>query len=187
MASISTPLTAASGFALPKNYASKSEAEAFWTMPRTLKLHRPDSGDEVTACYWRDGELDKHGYQEICQLMRDVRFNEAHDIDIRLLNLLRGGMGWLSLNYGIDTPFVITSGYRTKAHNDRLEGAAKNSAHLKGQAVDGYIKGIPVEFIGRLFAAFQGGGVGFYLKQNFVHVDVAGIRYWVRGAGQSKK
>ena len=32
-------------------------------------------------------------------------------------------------------PFVITSDFRTEAHNDRI-GGAENSAHLRGLAVD---------------------------------------------------
>ena len=184
MASMPSSLSLASGFVMPKHYASDSEATAFWAKPRTLELYRPESGDHIKACYWRDGEVDAEGYHEICQLMRDVRFNESRNIDIRLLNLLRGGMGWLQINYGINKPFIVTSGYRTQEHNDKLEGAAKHSYHIKGQAIDGRIDGVPVEFLGRLYAAFQGGGVGFYLKQNFVHLDVADVRYWVKGGKQ---
>ncbi len=39
-------------------------------------------------------------------------------------------------------PVVITSGIRCKKYNDSLPGSRKNSQHLKGNAVDVYIKGV---------------------------------------------
>ncbi|CAJ4333466.1 Bacterial protein of uncharacterised function (DUF882) [Burkholderia pseudomallei] len=100
---------------------------------------------------------------------------------MRLLNLLRGLQGWLEVAYGVTDPYQVNSGLRTDETNAVTEGAAKDSLHKRGMAVDGKIPGLPVEYVGRLFAAFQGGGVGFYVnRQRFIHSDVGRVRYWVR-------
>ncbi|MFQ2234882.1 DUF882 domain-containing protein [Aeromonas dhakensis] len=168
---------------LPTQYASDAESRNFWDKPRVLQLKRlmPNGKwKEAEACYWNDGALDAEGYSSICEILGDVTYGKYINIDIRLLNLLRGGLGWLSSNVTKDPVFIVNSGFRTKEHNNKLEGAAKNSKHLLGQAVDGRVEGMDIRDLGRLFATFQAGGVGFYVKQRFVHVDVADIRYWVK-------
>ena len=171
----------AAALSLPTNYATEASANAFWSEPRTLTLHRPASGEKGTFCYWKDGSIYRPGYEDVCHLLRDVQANESKDMDIQLLNLLRGLTGWLDLSYGIRKPYEITSGYRSPHTNNKTENAAKNSLHLKGQAIDGRMEGIPVAYLGRLFAAFQTGGVGFYVNRarGFVHADTGRVRYWV--------
>ena len=44
-------------------------------------------------------------------------------------------------------PVVITSGIRCKKYNNSLPGSIKTSAHLKGNAVDVYIKGVDPKVI----------------------------------------
>lgn len=170
------------GLKLPTHYANEAQSNNFWDRDRTLRLYRPSTGERGNYCYWRNGKIDQDGYQKICHLMRDVQANKSKSMDINLLNMLRGLTGWLELSYGITTPFEVTSGYRSPETNEKLEGAAKNSMHLQGKAIDGRMKGIPPEYLGRLFASFQTGGVGFYInrERGFVHVDTGRVRYWVK-------
>lgn len=177
----SNPLLASTGYLLPTNYADPATASAFWARPRTLNLYRPATGEHRELCYWRDGRVDLDGYYAICRLLRDAKAGQAATIDIRLLNLMRGMTGWLESTYGIREPYQVNSGFRTSTTNAATEGAARNSYHTKGMAVDGLIPGVPVEYLGRLFAAFQVGGVGFYInRQKFIHADVGRVRFWVR-------
>jgi uncharacterized protein YcbK (DUF882 family) len=125
--------------------------------------------------------MDMDGYVDICRMMRDVHEDKAVTIDVRLLNLLRGMTAWLETVYGVRAPYQINSGYRTLTTNAMTEGAARNSFHTKGMAVDGVVPGFPVDYIGQLAAAFRTGGVGFYLnRQHFIHADVGEVRFWVR-------
>ena len=113
-------------------------------------------------------------------MLRDVRANVTMTIDVRLLNILRGTTGWLEAAYGIREPYEINSGARTLRTNSATEGAAKDSFHMKGMASDGKIRGLPVDYLGRLIAAYQAGGVGFYVSREFIHQDVGRVRYWTK-------
>lgn len=151
----------------------------FWENPRTLTLYRPESGERGEFCYWDKGRKTAE-YDSVCWLLRDIHINERVDMNIELLDLICGISGWFRL-YGINKPFIVHSGYRSKRTNSRLEGAAKNSYHTKGEAIDGRIDGISADYLGRAIAAFKTGGVGFYVnrKNDFVHADVGRVRYWL--------
>ncbi len=180
-ATFSNPILASTGLLLPQYYADGTTAAAFWAQPRTLNLYRPATGEHREICYWRDGGIDMNGYVEACHMLRDVQANQTVAMDIRLLNLLRGMTGWLEATYGIREPYNVHSGYRTTRTNEMTEGAVKDSYHTKAMASDGEVPGLPIEYQGRLMAAFRGGGVGFYInRQKFIHSDVGGVRFWVK-------
>ena len=75
-------------------------------------------------------------------------------------------------------PVVITSGYRTAAHNKAV-GGAMYSQHLYGRAADIRVQGVPVEELAAYAeTCLPGtGGIGRYPAQSgrpvgWVHVDV---------------
>lgn len=178
VASLASSAWASTGFVLPRGHADAGTAARFWAAPRTLSLVRPATGESVQATYWAEGAFVPAGYYAICRLLRDAQAGQAATIDLRLLNLLRGVQGWLALA-GYREPFHVTSGYRTEHTNSLTEGAAKNSLHVRGQAVDGRFPGLSAEQLGRLFQAFQGGGVGIYKNAHgFVHADIGRVRTW---------
>lgn len=94
----------------------------------------------------------------------------------------------LALQQKLGKKLFILSGYRSKEHNDALikRGikAAKDSAHIRGNAVDirwsgnrhlskeDMIKIIP------LASAFGAKGIGIYPTQGFIHLDTERRRYW---------
>ncbi|QDP47997.1 MAG: putative peptidase M15 [Prokaryotic dsDNA virus sp.] len=71
-----------------------------------------------------------------------------------------------------DTPFVITSGWRSEATNRRV-GGVFNSAHLKGLAVDIAYKGSRQLYL--IVNALMKVGInriGINAKSKFIHCDV---------------
>lgn len=67
-------------------------------------------------------------------------------------------------------PFVITSGYRTKFHNDSLPNSVPDSAHTKGYAVDIAIKGSLQRYT-ILQALLRAGFSRIGIAKTFIHVD----------------
>ena len=68
-------------------------------------------------------------------------------------------------------PFHITSAYRSKKYNDALKNSSKNSAHIKGLAVDIAATDSANRFKiieAALFLGIQRIGVG----STFIHIDI---------------
>ena len=149
----------------------------FWNKPRVISLRRLQNTERVHVTYWRDGGIDPTGYGQVCWLMRDLKANTHHPIDVRVLDLLCAMQAWVG-HYGFTKPFVVSSGYRTQRTNERLEGAARNSMHLYGKAVDLIFPDLPVSYLGQLAQHYSAGGVGFYPSRGFVHVDTGRLRTW---------
>lgn len=85
-------------------------------------------------------------------------------------------------------PVVITSGYRTAAHNAAV-GGSKSSQHLLGRAADFHVEGVPVAAVAAYAETLlpSRGGIGRYPKDaahpkrstGWVHIDTrAGKSRW---------
>ena len=85
-------------------------------------------------------------------------------------------------------PVVITSGYRTAAHNAAV-GGSKSSQHLLGRAADFHVEGVPVAAVAAYAETLlpARGGIGRYPKDaahpkrrtGWVHIDTrAGKSRW---------
>ncbi|MFZ6048505.1 YcbK family protein [Pseudomonas sp. CR3202] len=145
---------------------------------RHLRLERPAAGEIATFCYFRKGKgWDLTGYRKGCHILRDVQYKSTVKINVRLLDLLFLIQAWLRINK-LPTRILINSGYRTPQHNATLEGAARNSLHMRGMAADIRIPGVSVERLGKLVRGIGAGGVGFYPSKGFIHVDVGRVRTW---------
>lgn len=145
---------------------------------RWLSLERGATGEKGQFRYYRYGVgFERQGYNIACHLLRDVEAGVTFAMSAKLLDTLYLIQGWLRVN---KLPFhiIIQSGYRTPAHNARLAKAAKQSQHLLGNAADIRIPGVDTDTLTRLAKAIGVGGVGFYPKNGFVHVDVGRVREW---------
>jgi uncharacterized protein YcbK (DUF882 family) len=72
--------------------------------------------------------------------------------------------------------------YRAHQTNAALRrssrGVAKKSLHMSGKAVDLRIPGVELNHIRRAALALNSGGVGYYPRSNFVHLDTGPKRHW---------
>lgn len=111
-------------------------------------------------------------------LLRDLRTGEVHPIDPQLLDFV------YALRERLDTsePFHVISGYRSPATNAALarlgRGVARNSLHVHGMAIDFRVPGRRLRDVRGAALALKGGGVGYYPKTGFVHLDVGRVRRW---------
>lgn len=150
-----------------------------WPRPdevRQIWLRRQSTGEAVVARYYDGESLVWDQYVACCTLLRDVQTGTVVRMDLELLDLIFAIQKWL-VEWGIDRPMIINSGYRSPWTNSK-EGGVRNSMHLKGKAVDFRIEGIPTSYLGRLAQIFGVGGVGFYLSRGFVHIDTGQVRQW---------
>ena len=67
-------------------------------------------------------------------------------------------------------PVTVNSGYRTPAHNAAV-GGVKDSYHVKGMAADIVVQGVKSKDVAQYAESLKIGGIGWYEKSNFVHID----------------
>jgi uncharacterized protein YcbK (DUF882 family) len=80
-------------------------------------------------------------------------------------------------------PYEVISGFRGSATNQHLKqtrggGVAQRSLHLEGRAIDVRLPGVPLAELRDAALALKGGGVGYYPRDNFVHLDTGRVRAW---------
>jgi len=144
---------------------------------RSLRLYRGD--ERLEATYWtKDTGYNRDEYLNICWLLRDTRANRVFPINHGLLDVLCGVQAWLART-GVVAPLRIHSGYRTPKTNRATEGAALDSRHIVGRAVDISVSGVPNIRLAQMASLLGRGGTGFYPGRSFVHVDTGDERIWI--------
>lgn len=144
---------------------------------RSLKLLRGD--EQLEATYWTAaGGYNRDEYLSICWLLRDAQADRVFPMNHGLLDVLCGVQTWLART-GVDAPLRIHSGYRTPKTNQRTEGAALNSRHIVGRAVDISVSGVSNVRLAGMASVLGRGGTGLYPGRNFVHVDTGDERIWI--------
>ena len=107
----------------------------------------------------------------------DPQLNFLPHTDPRISTDLKNKLIRLAKDWG--QTLVITSGYRSPSYNESLNGAAKNSLHMQGLAVDivmrPYSNSDRIVFIEK---AIQNGLTGIGVYNTFIHVDIGGKRCW---------
>ncbi|MCP4628705.1 MAG: DUF882 domain-containing protein [bacterium] len=145
---------------------------------RSLSLFNPRTKESFEGIYYCNGDYVPKAMEIINHIMRDTRTGDVKIIDKRLLDLISA----ISIKLKPEEPFQVISGYRSPRTNNLLrkrgKGAAKNSYHLKGQAVDIRLPGYRTSVLRKAAYKLKSGGVGYYPKSRFVHIDIGPVRYW---------
>jgi uncharacterized protein YcbK (DUF882 family) len=84
---------------------------------------------------------------------------------------------------GSKDSFEVISGYRCPATNANLRqtrsgGVAKRSLHMEGRAIAVRLPGVPLADLHEAALSLRAGGVGFYPREQFVHLDTGRVRNW---------
>lgn len=146
---------------------------------KMLALQNPNTGDKLKLTYFENGRYVKDALEEISYILRDYHTGDTHAIDPALLDQLYD----LKLLLGASgKPIHIISGYRSPYTNARLRhhshGVAKDSLHMQGRAIDIRISGVETRDIRNAALSMRSGGVGYYPRSNFVHLDTGDFRTW---------
>jgi len=138
-------------------------------------LHTPESLDLE---FFRGDAYVPDALAAIQVLLRDYRNNEQHPIDPPLLDYLHE----VALHAGVDPVFSVISGYRSPQTNEQLRerssGVARHSLHLEGRAIDVRLAGVDCADLAAGALKLTRGGVGYYRKSDFVHLDTGSFRTW---------
>lgn len=144
---------------------------------RSLSLYNTHTGESLKRVFWAQGAFIPDSLTEINKLLRDHRTNDVATIDPQLLMLL----GNITALVGPGTLHVI-SGYRSPQTNQALAaqsgGVAKHSLHMDGKAIDIRLPGRDLADLRNSAMSLKRGGVGYYPKSQFVHVDTGRVRSW---------
>ncbi|MCP1335946.1 YcbK family protein [Futiania mangrovi] len=148
------------------------------TGEKRIALRHLHTGESVNTVYWAEGQYIDEGLDAVSHLMRDFRTDEAVPMAPELVDLLH------DLRKLLDTreAYAVLGGYRSPQTNSMLRSksrkVAKNSLHMRGLASDLRLPGRSTAMVRKAALAMERGGVGFYPRSDFVHLDVGPVRTW---------
>jgi uncharacterized protein YcbK (DUF882 family) len=146
---------------------------------RSLNFLHTHTSETLSLNYWCDGSFQSQCLAPLNNFLRDFRTNEVASMDAGLLDILYE----LQVLADREATFEVISAYRSPQTNALLRKSssevAQKSLHMEGKALDIRISGFSTKRLQQLALANQRGGVGFYAKSDFLHVDTGRIRSWV--------
>ena len=145
---------------------------------RELSFYHTHTHEKISVVYQSNGQRLPNSLEQINHFLRDFRTNEAHEIDPVLLDFLHS----ISAVADYRGTFEVISGYRSPKTNAMLRragsGVAKKSLHMQGRAIDVRMTGVDTKKLRNIAVSMKLGGVGYYPKSNFIHLDTGRVRTW---------
>ena len=145
---------------------------------RTLAFYHTHSGKSLRVEYKASGEFKQDALLQLREFLADWRDGEQADIDPALLDALYQ----IREAAGSTGTFEVISAYRSQATNDMLRsksnGVARSSQHRLGKAIDVRLSDLDTKKLHTTALALGLGGVGYYRKSDFVHIDTGRVRRW---------
>lgn len=142
-----------------------------------LALRNIHLNESLSLQYRKHGHLDWGALGEINKTLRCRQTHEIHEISPQLVELVDE----IQDHFG-GKEIQVLSGYRSPQLNENLRRrgrkVAKHSLHMRGQAMDIRIPGVSTSELRQYALSLKKGGVGFYPRNGFVHVDIGRVRQW---------
>ena len=144
-----------------------------------LRLFHTHTGEHLDIVYKIGSDYIPEALGQLDRFLRDHRTGDVHQYDPRLFDLLAD----LTKAVGRASAEInIICGYRSPWSNEFLRhttvGVAQNSLHMQAEAIDIRLPGVKTSAFRDAALALHRGGVGYYPKSDFIHVDVGRIRRW---------
>jgi uncharacterized protein YcbK (DUF882 family) len=152
-----------------------------------LKLHHLHTGEDIDIVYRVGNMYIPTAMTTLNHFLRDHRTDTVSEYDPREFDLLNNLMTKLGRPNGV---IDIVCGYRTPWSNAYLRragaesGVAEHSQHMAAKAIDIRVPGVTTAKLRDTALSLDAGGVGYYPKSQFVHVDVGPVREWSFGASR---
>lgn len=144
-----------------------------------LRLYHTHTAESIDLVYREGDEYLPDAIARLDHFLRDSRTGAVHHFDPRLFDLLSD----LTAELGRpEAEIDVICGYRTPRTNAylrrRSRRVAKHSLHMQAEAIDIRVPGVSTRELQLAALALHRGGVGYYGRSQFVHVDVGPVRRW---------
>jgi uncharacterized protein YcbK (DUF882 family) len=148
---------------------------------RALAMDHTHTGERIEQVYASGSQYLPTALDALNHFLRDHYSGHVGRIDPALFDLLHRVQAVLGVSDG--GRYEVISGYRSPATNSHLKktrggGVATRSLHLQGQAIDVRLPGVPLAELRDAALSLAAGGVGYYPREQFVHLDVGRVRHW---------
>jgi uncharacterized protein YcbK (DUF882 family) len=145
---------------------------------RSLSFYHTHTGRELTIAYKKGDQYIQDALRRINAFLYDFRTGDITEIDPALLDLIYD----VRASLDSDGTYEVISAYRSPKTNSMLRkksnGVARKSQHLLGKAIDVRLRGVDTADLRKAALAQKRGGVGYYQKSDFVHIDTGRVRFW---------
>jgi uncharacterized protein YcbK (DUF882 family) len=146
---------------------------------RSLTLAHTHTNEQIALVYALGDAFITPALDSLNHFLRDHYNGAVGQMDPALFHLLHH----VRRTLGTSEPFEVISGYRSPATNATLRGTraggvAKHSLHMDGKAIDVRLPGVPLADLRDAARSRRAGGVGFYPREQFVHIDTGRVRHW---------
>ena len=141
-----------------------------------VRLFNVHTGETFEGAYRNEKGPIARVIDELCIFLRDHHSGEKTQIDVGLIDFLADVLDAVG-----ETRATVLSAYRTAETNAMLArtafGVAENSQHMCGRALDVHL-GSRLREAMAAARAMQRGGVGWYPRSGFFHIDTGPVRNW---------
>jgi uncharacterized protein YcbK (DUF882 family) len=147
--------------------------------PYHLRFFHTHTGERLDVVYRTGDRYIPEALDQLDYFLRDHRTGDIHHYDPRLFDLLSD----LTASVGrAGAELQVICGYRTPWSNEFLRthtiGVAQHSLHMEAEAIDIRLPSLKTSAFRDAALALHRGGVGYYAKSDFIHVDVGRVRRW---------
>lgn len=159
---------------------SAKSAQAAGQSQWRVAFKHAHTGESFSGVYRVGDKYLPDAFKRMNYVLRDFRTHEVFPMDPHTIDLV--SIIQAKMNTG--RPIEVLSGYRSPKTNAMLRhgsartGVAKNSLHMYGQAMDIRDDNYSSKQIRAIACNLKAGGVGFYPRSDFVHVDTGDVRTW---------
>jgi uncharacterized protein YcbK (DUF882 family) len=151
-----------------------------------LRLYHTHTGEHIDIVYRRGDLYVPEAEEQLDHFLRDHRTGDIKHYDPRVFDILSDLAAAVDHQGG---EIEVICGYRSTWSNEflreRSAGVAKKSLHMQAHAIDIRIPGVDTLTLRNAALALGRGGVGYYPRTGFVHVDTGRVRSWCYGCSLS--
>ena len=166
-------LASATPLLLPSSVEAAGNANAW-----RARFKHAHTGETFDGVYRVGNKYLPEAFERMNYVLRDHRTGEVFPMDPHVIDIL----SMVHRKTGKREPIKIFSGYRSPKTNSGLRktssGVAKNSFHMYGQALDMHMDSYSTASLRKIAKSLRAGGVGYYPRSKFVHVDTGTVRSW---------